>query len=385
MVVNDFTPVDKAAFVELVESSIDAGVFSRRELNTAVTHCLIFAGLQPTAWRTVIGEKNPAEVDFFSKCKVPQLSSGSLMTLCMSVALSAKGFAIDESRQQITSFGRPMNGQTVDRYLDFKARLKQCEVPKLEKECESIFLFAAMKPRVMTLYGNGFKARQPGVQIHHIDSVILPLFNHVSSNAWQADGMHQNLANLLPYLVVNYQSCDLGEWATRLSQDTNVATAQTHTQRWSKSEFCAGISTLQSRKNELRQWLSPTVASSLPVAAGPTAEETSTMKKSDLRRWYERTRQDVELLCKAQPPAAARLQVLQARVTAEQERRMDVLPKVSAIAKIDNSDVRAASVPVAALDWSGSALPLEEQVRRTVEYIEKEARTTTFLTGFMVK
>lgn len=383
MALRDFNAADKAAFVELVERAVEEGVFSRRELNTAVTHCLVFAGCQANGgWRKIIGEKNPAEIAFFSSQTMPRLNSNSLLALCMSVALSAKGFSIDAARQQVFMHTRPVNGQFVGQYLEFKNKLGQCGVAKLERESESLFLLAAMQPRNSVLYDNAFKAQQPELTLEHIDNIVLPLFESAKVSL---EMMYPNLASLLPYMIVNYQSCGLADWATRFSKDTSVASFQSHTQRWSKAEFCTEIAALQNKKKDLAQWLSPSVSSQLSINAGPSAEETSTMSKPDLRRWYERVRQDVEILCEHQPPAASRLQVAQARVKVEQESRLAILPKVSAIEKADKPEVKAAAVPIPNLDWSNSALPLEEQVKRTLEYIEKEARTTQFLSGFMVK
>lgn len=376
MAARDFTENDKAEFVNLVESAINDGIFSRTNLDTAVVHCLIFVGCQPDNWRPIIGQKSQQELDWFSAREAPRLSDGALFALSTALSLGAKGFSIDVSSRQVTSFKRPKQGETVGSYLDFKSTLGSLCIPKLEREADSLFVFAAMKPDVRVLYSDGFMAQHPDVTRQHLNKTLLPLFQKVDAE------VQRDLATLLPYLTVSYKACGLSEWATRVTQDPRLAVSQPHTREWNSDRFCTEISILQSRKTDLAQWIAPSVASSLNIEAGPSDAETKKMNKTDLRLWYSRIQKDVELLCKHQPKAADRLLVLQSRLESEQQRRASVLPNVRNDMKNDNPAVRSASRLIATPRFAG--LPLEEQIKRFAAYIDQEAKTTDFLGDFMV-
>ncbi len=378
MALREFSEADRTSFVNFVELAINDGVFPRTELNTAVLHCLVYIGCQPENWRTVLGQKSAHEVAWFSRQSPPRLSPDALLALSAAVSLSAKGFAIDVPKKQITSFNRPMHGQFVSAYMDFKSKIAEIGVAKLDKECESMFLLAAMQPPDRLLYGNGFMSQQPEVSRTALGNTLLPLFKEAREN--KAD-VHRDLATLLPHMIVNYQDCGLSQWATNLTQDHKLAKMQAETQGWSSEKFQSEIASAQNRKADLSQWVSPAVAGKMTVSRTLDSMSMQAMSKNDLRQWYSRVKDDIELLCDNQPKASERLVVLHSRLQAEQKRRAEAIPKVALAAKNDNAQVRAAAQPIAAPNFTG--LSPEEQIKRTAAYIEQESKTTDFLSGFM--
>lgn len=379
MALREFTEADRTAFVNFVENAIEAGVFPRSELNTAVLHCLVYIGCQPENWRAVLGQKNAAEIAWFTNQTPPRLSPDALLALTSAVSLSSKGFAIDSTKKQITSFNRPMHGQFVSTYMDFKSKISEVGVSKLSKECESLFMLSAMQPPERVLYGNGFMAQQPEVDRSALNSTLLPLFKAARTNPVE---VQRDLATLLPHMVMNYQNCGLSQWATNLTQDHKLAKMQAETQGWSFEQFCAGVSEAQSRKADLAQWVVSDVTSKMRVSTNLDSMTMQAMSKNDLRQWYYRIRDDIDLLCANQPKASERLMVLRSRLEAEQKRRSAILPSIALAAKNDNAAVRKAAQEISAPNFSG--LSVEEQTKRTAAFIEQEARTTDFLAGFTV-
>lgn len=378
MALREFTEADRSAFASFVELAINDGVFPRTELNTAVLHCLVYVGCQPENWKTVLGQKNAQEIGWFSRQTPPRLSPDALLALSAAVSLSAKGFAIDVSKKQLTSFNRPMHGQFVSAYMDFKTKLAEANVAKLNAECESMFLLAAMHLPDRMLYGNGFMAQQPEVSRTALGQTLLPLFKEARENKTE---VHRDLATLLPHMIVNYQDCGLSQWATNLTQDHKLAKMQAETQGWSSDTFQSEIASAQNRKADLTQWVSPAVAGKMSVSKSLDSMTMQAMSKNDLRQWYYRVKNDIELLCDNQPKASERLVVLHSRLEAEQKRRNAAIPKVALAAKNDNAQVREAARPIATPNFTG--LSPEEQIKRTVAYIEQEAKITDFLSSFM--
>lgn len=388
------TDADRTAFQQFIERSISDGMFARSELNTATLHCLIAIGCQGSTklegksmprWQLLLGNvvKTARELAWIhsqsSTNQVPVLADSSLLALCSAVALPSEqsGFAIDEAKSQITSHRRPLAKQVVPRFVEFKNQLRALDNEKLASETESLYLLASMQPRTIVLFGNGFSYQQPEVTMQQLDEVVVPAFDSVKENF---DQHRFDLNILLPHMRFNFEACGMAEWATQLSQDSELTTEMAATRAWSRKEFRTHIAALHERRNELLAWVPPAVAADFATAVLPSKEQLAVADHQVLKQWWERARSDVQILCEKQPNLDDRLTMLNARLALAQSARETLLPLLSTEAVNSRTDVREAARLIA--EPNLLAYTAEEKAKRFAEYLSAEEKRTAWLAEF---